>query len=218
MQVGIVDDHPVFRLGIRQALAGQPGIAVRWDVGSAGQARRLLQEAPVDLILMDVYLSDVMDGVDATRILVREHPQIPVVMMSAVLDEHVVYAAGKAGAAAYLSKHLGPEELATSIRSVAAVSATPRRPGRSFKVLTGSKATLRPKLDGKLDLLSRREMQVLEQIRTGRTNREIAARLGVSQTTVNKHVHKVLTKLNARNRAQAATLLRDPLNGSLTAS
>jgi DNA-binding NarL/FixJ family response regulator len=218
MQVGIVDDHPLFRLGMRQALTGQPGIAVRWDVGSAGQARRLLQEAPVDLVLMDVYLSDIMDGVDATRILVREHPTVPVVMMSAVLDEHVVYAAGKAGASAYLSKHLGPEELASSIRSIAASSLGQRRSARGFKVLTGTKATLRPKLDGKLDLLSKREMQVLEQIRAGRTNREIATRLGVSTTTVNKHVHRVLSKLNARNRAQAATLLRDPLDGSLTAS
>jgi DNA-binding NarL/FixJ family response regulator len=59
---------------------------------------------------------------------------------------------------------------------------------------------------------------VLEQIRAGRTNREIAGRLGVSPTTVNKHVHRVLSKLNARNRAQAATLLRDPLDGALTAS
>jgi DNA-binding NarL/FixJ family response regulator len=151
-----------------------------------------------------------MDGVDATRVLAREHPDLPVVMMSAALDEHVVFAAGKAGASAYLSKHLEPDVLVSTIRAVVAATAQDRNGKRSFRTITGAEQKVR-RLEGSLELLSRRETEVLEQIRSGRTNREIAQRLGVSQTTVNKHVHKVLLKLKARNRAQAATLLPDPL-------
>lgn len=215
MQIGIVDDHPVLRLGLRQALSDQPGVSVRWDVGSATQARRMLQESPVDIVLMDVYLSDMMDGVDATRLMSREHPEVPVIMISAVLDEHVVFAAGKAGAAAYLSKNLEARELVSSIRAAVASRANGNKRARgSFRLVTAHKAAMRPRVEGKLGLLSRREMEVLEMVRNGRTNREIAGRLGISQTTVNKHVHRVLTKLGARNRAHAATLMRDPMETS----
>lgn len=219
MRIGIVDDHPLFRLGLRNALSEHADVRVRWDVASAGEARRRLSEAPVDVVLMDVNLGDLMDGIDATRAIVRAHPNTPVVMMSATVDDHVVFAAGKAGAAGYLAKDVQAEELVESLRALLGGSRTHYRrasgdllqrfrKGRATK--GGGRSLYQPH-----QLLSGRESEVLAQIRAGRTNREIAARLGIAQTTVNKHVQKILKKLEARNRAQAASLFQDVMRRTL---
>jgi DNA-binding NarL/FixJ family response regulator len=219
MRIGIVDDHPLFRLGLRNALAGQADVRVRWDVASAGDARHRLSETPVDVVLMDVNLGDLMDGIDATRAIVRAHPNTSVVMMSATVDDHVVFAAGKAGAAGYLAKDAQPEELVESLRALLGGSRTHLRRAsgdllQRFRKRRTSKDGGRS-LHQPHQLLSGRESEVLAQIRAGRTNREIAARLGIAQTTVNKHVQKILKKLEARNRAQAASLFADVVRRAL---
>jgi DNA-binding NarL/FixJ family response regulator len=212
MRVGIVDDHPLFRLGLRQALEQEEGISVAWDVGSVADARRVLRERTVDVILMDVHLGDDAGGVEATYALARERPEIKVVLISALIDDVVVRAARRAGAAGYLAKDVRPEQLARALRALATMSGSTRRSGslnliervplrRERRVAISSGARRKP------ELLSPREMQVLSEIRAGRTNREIAQRLGISATTVNKHVHKILQKLSVKNRTLAANRL-----------
>ena len=212
MRVGIVDDHPLFRLGLRQALDTEEGISVAWDVGSVAEARRMIRDRTVDVILMDVRLGDDAGGIEATYALARQQPQIKVVMISALIDDVVVRAARRAGAAGYLAKDVRPEQLARALRALATMSGPARRSGtlnlmESLPSPQGRRVAVKSGVHRQPELLSPREMQVLAEIRAGRTNREIAQRLGISTTTVNKHVHKILQKLSVRNRAHAATRL-----------
>jgi len=210
MRIGIVDDHPLFRLGLRQALDCQTGIRVQWDVGSAGHARHLLGQAPVDVVLMDVNLGGYLDGLTATRSICRETPEVKVVMISAAVDDYIVLAAQQAGAAGYLSKDMKPDDVARHILAMTEGSAVASTSGTDLmeRFRNGVRANARRRQEvSRLGRLTLRETQVLVEMRQGRTNREIAVRLGISVNTINKHVQHVLDKLRVRNRSQAATLL-----------
>jgi DNA-binding NarL/FixJ family response regulator len=207
MRVGIVDDHPVFRLGLRAALNHEAGIRVVWDVGTIGEARQSIRHVPVDVLLMDVNLDTDSAGIEAAGSFLRQEPALKIVMISASVDQRVVRAAFRAGATSYIAKDLHPELIARALRD------SMRPPGsgsqrhtatRPFRSSSGLREV--DVRSGKRDQheLTRREAEVLAAIRTGQTNREMALGLGISLTTVNKHVHRVLQKLGVRNRAQAA--------------
>ena len=207
LRLGIIDDHPVYRLGLRQVLQRQSDLLVVWDLGSASELAGKLKQAPVDVVLMDVNLGGGVDGMTAAEALKRERNRVKVVLTSALADQERLLRASAAGAAAYLPKDLTVSELLGALRSVA----------RSEKSITGDLLSrvsgVRPSrrrslqdLNNKAQLLSAREAEVLGEVRQGRTNREIARKLGISPTTVNKHVQQVLKKLKVRNRAQAATI------------
>jgi DNA-binding NarL/FixJ family response regulator len=155
-----------------------------------------MNKTPVEVLLIDIYLGGGKDGFAATRELVEKWPGLSVAVMSASLDARVSAASTRAGARVFLPKAMPVAEMVGSIRRLAAQSRESRRRGRSHPRKRGSGSGI--------DGLSQRERQVLDYIRVGRTNREIAARLGVSVATVNKHVHEVLTVLNVRNRTEAA--------------
>jgi DNA-binding NarL/FixJ family response regulator len=203
LRVAIVDDHPVFRLGLQQALTAHPGIEVRWDVATAEEAYRQLVAEPVDMVLMDVTLAGQVDGIEATRTIVRNHTGVAVVILSAVLDEDVLAAVAEAGAAGFLPKQLTPEDIVSALRRVATAAGSA---GGEGEPETSSRG------------LSRRELDVLAAMRFGLTNREIAERLGVSQTTINKHVHQILLKLRARNRVEALTIFASNRMGQTAAA
>ena len=192
IRVGIVDDHPVFRAGLRHLLDRDPEVSVEWEhPNSIGLAARL-EESPVDVVLMDLELGTGPNGLQATREAKARWPNLQVIIVSASLDPESSKAALAAGSSGYLAKDILPAELLASIRALAPGSLVPRGGGTNAPLA-----------------LSRREQQVLLEIRRGKTNREIAAALGVSRSTVNKHVQKVLQKLRVRNRAQAAAGHRD---------
>jgi DNA-binding NarL/FixJ family response regulator len=196
IRVGIVDDHPVFRLGLKRALEREPDINVTWEAGSAVNLDAVMRKTPVDVILMDVYMGAGKDGVTATREVTQKWPEVRVAVISASLDVRVGPASKRAGADMFLSKSMPVAEMVSSIRRLAAANLT---------VTNGTRAAHRkPGTTGRINGLSPRQRQVLEQVRLGRTNREIAVRLSISVGTVNKHVHEVLTVLKVRNRTQAA--------------
>ncbi len=223
MRIGIVDDHPVFRFGLRQTLSREEGFRVLWDVGSAIDARLLLGQSIVDVVLVDLNLGGgAIEGTAAARMIRREKPEVKVVMISASVDDDVVFAAQQAGAAGYLAKDLRPEEIVASLRALSAPAraGSPSVPNNLLnRFETESPRTMRSRLRRARGpgLLSRREAEVLADIRSGKTNREIARRLHISPTTVNKHVHHILQKLKARNRAQAVILSSRLADGLATA-
>lgn len=208
LRVGLIDDHPVYRLGLRRALQHRVDLAVVWDLASASDLERTLKQAPVDLILMDVNLGEGADGVTATEALRRQGHRVKVVLTSALVEQERLLSASAAGAAAYLPKDLSVADLVGALRSVARGEKT--IVGDLLGQLSGARVTRhrrRPQdRESKPQLLSAREAEVLAEVRQGRTNREIARKLGISPTTVNKHVQQVLKKLKVRNRAQAATV------------
>jgi NarL family two-component system response regulator LiaR len=191
-----VDDHPVFRLGLKRALERESDIDITWEMGSVATLDAVMTRTPVDVILMDVYMGGGGDGMVATRQLVEKWPEVRVAVISASVDARVGPASKRAGAHAFIPKAMPVSEMVSAIRRLAvatpALASNGARPRRA--------SGLKSRIGG----LSPRQRQVLEQIRLGRTNREIAARMGISIATVNKHVHEVLTVLKVRNRTQAA--------------
>lgn len=199
LRLGVVDDHEVFRLGLRSLLDRVDGIAVGWDTGSVHDAIARCGSDPVDAVLMDVNLGGPLDGLQATRMLTARHTGLKVVLMSGLADEQVLAAARRVGAVGFLPKEMSGAEMVTALRTMVGVRREPlrRMVRRMEPLLDGGAAAARA-------ALSTREKEVLAEIRLGRTNREIATKLGVSTTTVNKHVHNVFRKLGVRNRAEAA--------------
>jgi RNA polymerase sigma factor (sigma-70 family) len=190
-----VDDHEVFRLGLRSLLGRADGIEVAWDTGSAHEAWTRAVQEPVDAVLVDVNLGGPVDGLEVSRMLTARDSGLKVVLMSGLVDEQRLAVAPRVGAVGFLPKELRAEEMVGALIDLVRPEAARRQPQRLvFHDEHGSR----------LDALSVREREVLAEIRMGRTNREIAERLQVSTSTVNKHVHQVLRKLRVRNRAEAA--------------
>jgi DNA-binding NarL/FixJ family response regulator len=199
IRVGIVDDHPVFRLGLRGTFERQRDLKVVWDLGSATKLLETLDANPADIVLMDLDLGPNQDGLTATYAIKRAHPEVRVVVITASLDYQTMAASRRAGASGYLAKDLPVADMLAAVRKLAAPGAV--RTVFSDQLIAG--AATGGRTWSALRGLTRREQEVLAELNRGRTNREIASRFGVSVTTVNKHVQQVLRKLHVRNRGQA---------------
>ena len=176
---------------------------ITWELGSVTGIDAVMGKTPVDVILMDVYLGGGGDGMAATRHVVDRWPEVRVAVISASVDARVGPASKRAGAHVFIPKAMPVSEMVSAIRKVAATTAI---------TANGSRPRRTPALKGRIGGLSPRQRQVLEHLRVGRTNREIAARLGISIATVNKHVHEVLRVLNVRNRTQAAAVIEQEVH------
>lgn len=177
-------------MGLKSVFDRVQGIEVVWEASSAHDAFDLLQRQPVDVVLMDMNLGGPVDGLQATRRLVAAQPQLKVILISGLTDERRLGAAKEAGASGFLPKDLSAQEMVSAIRRMVSGAVVGLQAG-------GARVAA-------FETLSPREVEVLAEMRLARTNREIAERLGVSTTTVNKHVHQILRKLGLRNRAEAA--------------
>jgi DNA-binding NarL/FixJ family response regulator len=204
-----VDDHPVFRLGLRSSFEKQNDLKVLWDLGSPDRLLEMLAAQPVDVVLMDLDLGQDDDGLAATRALKKANADVRVVVITASLDSETVGAARRAGASGYLAKDLPVADMVAAVRRLA-------EPGANRTVFSdylgangaaGANGANGGRTWSSIPGLTKREREVLAELKRGRTNREIASRLGVSVTTVNKHVQQVLKKLHVRNRGQAVARL-----------
>jgi DNA-binding NarL/FixJ family response regulator len=203
IRLAIVDDHEVFRMGLRGLLERTGGIVVAWDTGSAHEAWSRIVEQPVDAVLVDVHLGGPVDGLEVSRMLTTRDSGLKVVLMSGLVDEQRLTEAPRVGAVGFLPKELAAGEMLEALVSLVG----PRRGGRRLQ-----RMAFHDEHGSRLDALSTREREVLAEVRLGRTNREIAERLQVSTSTVNKHVHQVLRKLRVRNRAEAAIVAAELLS------
>ena len=195
IRVLVVDDHPLFREGLNGLFATVPDIEVVASVGDGETAvRRTLEHRP-DVVLMDLNLPGV-PGLEATRRIVASDAEAAVLVLTMVDDDDSVMAALQVGARGYVLKGAAQEEVLAAIRAVAAGGAV-FGPGVAGRVLSGGRS-VRP------HDLTEREAGVLALIANGRSNSEIARELGVSLKTVQNHVSRVLTKMQVRDRTQAA--------------
>lgn len=207
-----MDDHPVFRLGLKRALERESDFDITWDLGSASNIDAQMRRTPVDLILMDLYMGNGKDGFAATRDVVERWPGVKVVVISASTDERNALASARAGADGFLPKSMPVSDMVKSIRRLGLADVRGRRAGNTAterRARAKVRSTPRkPKVASRIGGLSRRQRQVLDELRHGRTNREIAEHMGISTATVNKHVHEVLKILKVRNRTEAAAAAR----------
>lgn len=210
IRIGIVDDHPVFRLGLIRMLERESDLAVLWELPGVDDLPRMLETVPVDVVLMDLGLGPDQDALAATRAMRQKYEELNVIVISASLDWEAASAARAAGASGYLPKDLSITDMVATIRALS----SPSFVKRGFSDFLEARPRSHGALVSLRRKLTRREQEVLAELRRGRTNKEIAARFGVSITTVNKHVQQVLKKLHVRTRAQAVAMVNAEASGS----
>ncbi|WP_107773192.1 response regulator [Nocardioides sediminis] len=208
VRVFLVDDQQMVRAGFRMLVESQDDMVVVGEAGDGGEALQRLAVTAADVVLMDVRMPR-LDGVEATRrLLAGPTPPRVIVLTTFDLDEYA-FAAIRAGASAFLLKDAAPPDLLGAIRSVHAgdsvvAPSTTRRLLDHFAALPDPAA--RPGVDGRLDLLTEREREVLTLVARGRSNSEIATDLVVAETTVKTHVGRILAKTGSRDRVQLVVL------------
>ena len=196
----IADDHEVVRAGLKSLLAEIRDIQVVAEAADGDEAVRLAQRHRPQVVLMYVRMSK-SDGLAALSRLREELPNIPVVMFSAYDNPTYVARAVALGAAGYLVKSAGRDEIVAGIRQAAAGESLWSREG--LRRVTGALAT--PRAAVELDApLTKRESEVLKQLALGLSNKEIAQALAISYETVKEHVQHILRKLGVADRTQAA--------------
>jgi DNA-binding NarL/FixJ family response regulator len=207
LRVALVDDHPVFRLGLAALLDSLPGIAVVAQAAGAAEARALLADdaLTVDVVVMDLDLGD-GSGVDVTREAVARRPGLAVLVVSMHEDDDAVVAAVRAGARGYLVKSAPPDQIERAVRAVAAgeMILGPSVAARAMSYVLGGRSAVRVPFPRLTD----REREVLDLLAAGHDNVVIARRLGLSAKTVRNHVANVLTKLEVSDRAAAVLRAR----------
>jgi DNA-binding NarL/FixJ family response regulator len=189
----VVDDHFVVRLGLTSALNLEPDMQVVAEANDGQQALELYRKHKPDLVVMDYQLPQ-LNGAQATAAICREFPDARVIVLSVYKAEEDVHRAVQAGASAYLPKSSEPEELIEAIR-------TGHGGGRYFPAAIANVLAGRASRDP----LSDREIEVLTMIVRGRSNKEIAGDLGISENTVKFHTTRIFEKLGVLDRVQAAT-------------
>ncbi|GGF95996.1 DNA-binding response regulator [Rhodococcoides trifolii] len=201
IRVALVDDQELLRVGFRMVLRAQDGIEVVAEAGSGEEALDVVPGARVDVVLMDIRMPG-MGGIDATRKLVTlPSPPKVLVLTTFDLDEYV-YDSIEAGASGFLLKDVPSAELVYAIRVVAAGDAIVA-PSTTRRLLARFTAPARTPDGTSVDTLTDREREVLVLLAGGASNAEIASSLFVAEATVKTHVHRILTKLDLRDRVQA---------------
>lgn len=201
IQVLLTDDHAIVRKGVRALLATERDIRVIGEACDGLEAVRQAEALSPDIVLMDLVMPN-LDGIEATRQITASLPRTRVLVLTSFAADEKVFPAIKAGALGYLLKDSGPEELIQAIRNVYRGQSS-LEPSIARKVLLElSHPPTKQSLTS--ELLTERELEVLRLVAKGCCNKEIAARLSVSELTVRTHVSKILSKLHLASRTQAA--------------
>jgi two-component system invasion response regulator UvrY len=196
IRVLIADDHPIVRRGLRQIVADEPDMTVVADVGDGREVLRIVDEQPLDVIVLDMNMPG-LSGLEVLSQLRQRNQRLPVLILSVQPEGELAMRVLKAGASGYLNKEIAPEELTKAIRLVV-----------SGKKYVG--ATLGELLANSLEkgndpphaLLSDREYQVFKRIASGKTVSEIAEEMALSVKTVSTYRARILEKMSMRTNAE----------------
>jgi DNA-binding NarL/FixJ family response regulator len=191
IRVILVDDHPVVRFGLAAIIGLQPDMTVVAEAGSGEEACAICARQPADVVLMDLRLPG-LSGVEAIRAVRKLHPKLRFIVLTTYDGDEDIHKALEAGAQAYILKCMSHNELVNAIRTV--------HSGLKYIPASVSKSLAERPPHSEL---SAREMEVLELIVKGRSNREIGEALGISEATVKWHVNIILSRLNVSDRTQA---------------
>ncbi|AFY58003.1 response regulator containing a CheY-like receiver domain and an HTH DNA-binding domain [Rivularia sp. PCC 7116] len=201
----LVDDQEIIRQGIKSLLESQPDFEVVGEAENGKQAISQVEALHPDMVLMDVRMP-IMDGIAATKAIIQQFSQVKILILTTFDDDEYISQGMQFGAKGYLLKDTPLEPLANAIRLVHA-GHTHLGPGLFEKIITSTPEIVTKKKTNppqELEELTPREKEVLHLISSGASNKEIAQQLFISERTVKNHVTSILTRLNLRDRTQAA--------------
>jgi two-component system, NarL family, nitrate/nitrite response regulator NarL len=206
LRIAIVDDHPLFRDGVVMTLKSDSSIELVGQGSTADHAIQIAQDVLPDVLLLDISLPG--GGIEATKEIARLFPYIKVIMLTASENEDHVSGALEAGARGYILKGIGAAEL---IRTVHAVHEGESyvSPQLAARLLTTMRSRpVAPAIEDPLPSLTRREEQILDAVANGKTNKEVAKLLAISEKTVKHYMTNIMHKLQVRNRVEAALMAK----------
>lgn len=209
LSILIVDDHPLFRQGVRATLERERDLRVVGEAADGQQAIQMTEELSPDVVLIDISLPG-LNGLEVARVIKRRQPQVHLIVLTVYEDDEQLFNAIRAGASAYSSKDIHPSALVQMIRDVGRgkylidehVFSKPHiatRVLRQFREL----AAAEEELGALFSPLTGREIEILDCIAQGLTNKEIADRLCISSQTVKNHITSILRKLQVNDRTSA---------------
>lgn len=205
LRVVIVEDHPVYRAGLRAAIEAEPSLDLVGEAATGKTGIRTITETQPDIAVVDLHLPDI-SGIEVTRT-VTAAASTSVLVLTMLDDDDSLFAALRAGATGYLLKGADQDDIVRAIRSIAAGESV-LGPGIARRVLGFFAGTERDAPEA-FPHLTERERQVLDLIAAGRSNPAIARDLGLTLKTVRNYVSIVLTKLHVSDRSQAIVRARD---------
>jgi NarL family two-component system response regulator LiaR len=200
IRVLLADDHAILRKGIRALLSTEPDVEVVGEAGDGAEALAQAEALKPDVILMDLVMPR-MDGIEATRQIVARQPGARVLVLTSFVADDKVFPAIKAGALGYILKDTGPNELVRAIRQVHRGQQTMEAEIARKVLFELAQPSRQPPT---VDPLTARELEVLRLLAQGKSNRELAEELVLSEMTVRTHVSNILGKLHLASRTQAA--------------
>ncbi|GHI00457.1 response regulator [Neobacillus kokaensis] len=201
IRILIADDHHVVRRGLAFFLKTQKGLEIVGEAANGKDAVELAKSLQPDLILMDLVMPE-MDGIEATKIIKNEQPAIKIMMLTSFSDHDHVIPALEAGASGFQLKDIQPDELVASIRRIMN-GENQLHPKATSHLLANLSNRNKPEKN-QIEELTKRELDVLKEIAKGKSNKEIASTLFITEKTVKTHVSNLLAKLELTDRTQAA--------------
>jgi DNA-binding NarL/FixJ family response regulator len=205
IRVAVADDHPMFRAGLRGMVEDCAGLEFAGEAGDGAEAVELCRTVCPDVLLMDLRMPG-MSGVEATRQITAESPDVAVLVLTMLEDDTTLLATLRAGARGYLLKGASPEQILTAVTAVASGQALfgTGIAERLTGLLTAARQAPHP-----FPELSQRERDVLDLMAQGRANLDIANRLGLSLKTVRNNVSAIFAKLRVADRSAAIVRARE---------
>ena len=201
IRVLIADDHPLIRKGLNALLQSEPDIILVGEAINGQEAVEKAKRLKPDVIILDLIMP-IMNGIEATQEIMQDVPNTRILVLTSFSDDEMVFPAIKAGAMGYLLKDTAFQEVVNSIRYVYQGESS-MHPTIARKLIN---EITQPEKSPAKKLLSERELDVLQFIARGLSNREIAAELVISDRTIAVHVQNILRKLHVANRTQATLI------------
>jgi two-component system, NarL family, response regulator DevR len=198
----LVDDHEVVRLGLKSLLERHPHLEVVAEAGSAREALQQVEQHSPDVVVMDIRLPG-GSGIDACEKITESHPNTQVIMLTSYAEDEMLFSAIRAGAAGYVLKQIGGDDLVRALEAVSRGEAL-LDPAVTQRIFQEVRRAAKEEEASAFADLTQQEKHVLILVSEGKTNREIAKELFLGEGTVRNYVSSILSKLNVSNRAEAA--------------
>ncbi len=198
----LVDDHEVVRLGLKALLDRHPQFEVVAEAGTAREALKFVEQYSPDVVVMDIRLPG-GSGIDACEKITENHPDTQVIMLTSYAEDEMLFSAIRAGAAGYVLKQIGGDDLVRALEAVSRGEAL-LDPAVTQRIFQEVRRAAKEEEASAFADLTQQEKHVLILVSEGKTNREIAKELFLGEGTVRNYVSSILSKLNVSNRAEAA--------------